>query len=100
MKGIYFNPRRKNAASPAMLTLPRDAAEEKHFSLSRCGPRGMLPPQLAVAAIGHGRNDPRMTAATVRRLSIPTPDDLIERARAMVPEIRELAEATEQYRNE
>jgi alkylation response protein AidB-like acyl-CoA dehydrogenase len=40
-----------------------------------------------------------MTAATVRRLSIPSPDELIDRARAMVPEIRDLAEATERNRN-
>src|SRR5580658_8765705 len=40
-----------------------------------------------------------MTAAAIRRLSIPSPDELIERARAMVPEIRELAEATEKNRN-
>jgi alkylation response protein AidB-like acyl-CoA dehydrogenase len=40
-----------------------------------------------------------MTAVAIRRLSIPSPDELIERARAMAPEIRELAEATEQNRN-
>ena len=40
-----------------------------------------------------------MTAAAIRRLNIPTPDELVERARAMAPEIRELAEATEQNRN-
>jgi resorcinol 4-hydroxylase (FADH2) len=40
-----------------------------------------------------------MTAAAIRRLSIPSPDELVERARAMVPEIRELAEATEKNRN-
>jgi hypothetical protein len=40
-----------------------------------------------------------VTAAAIRRLSIPSPDELVERARAMVPEIRELAEATEQNRN-
>jgi alkylation response protein AidB-like acyl-CoA dehydrogenase len=40
-----------------------------------------------------------MTAAAIRRLSIPSPDELIERARAMAPEIRDLAEATEQNRN-
>jgi resorcinol 4-hydroxylase (FADH2) len=40
-----------------------------------------------------------MTAATIRRLSIPSPAELIERARGMAPEIRELAEATEQNRN-
>jgi len=40
-----------------------------------------------------------MTAIAIRRLSIPSPDELVERARAMVPEIRELAEATEQNRN-
>src|SRR5262249_9528599 len=40
-----------------------------------------------------------MTTAALRRLSIPSPEELIERARAMVPEIRDLAEATEQNRN-
>ena len=30
---------------------------------------------------------------------VPSPDELIDRARAMVPEIRELAEETEQNRN-
>jgi alkylation response protein AidB-like acyl-CoA dehydrogenase len=40
-----------------------------------------------------------MTTATLRRLSIPSPEELIERARAMVPEIRDLAEATERNRN-
>jgi alkylation response protein AidB-like acyl-CoA dehydrogenase len=40
-----------------------------------------------------------MTAAAIRRLSIPSPDELVERARAMVPEIRALAEETEKNRN-
>ena len=40
-----------------------------------------------------------MTTAAVRRLSIPSPEELIERARAMVPEIRALAEETERNRN-
>jgi len=40
-----------------------------------------------------------MTVAAIRRLSIPSPDELVERARAMVAEIRELAEATEKNRN-
>ncbi|HZK92435.1 MAG TPA: acyl-CoA dehydrogenase family protein [Stellaceae bacterium] len=40
-----------------------------------------------------------MTAAAIRRLSIPSPDELVERARAMVPEIRDLAEETEKHRN-
>ena len=40
-----------------------------------------------------------MTAAAIRRLSIPSPEDLIERARAMAPEIRDLAEETEKNRN-
>jgi len=35
-----------------------------------------------------------MTAAAIRRLSIPSPDELIGRARAMAPEIRELAGIT------
>jgi len=40
-----------------------------------------------------------MTTAAIRRLSIPSPDELVERARALAPEIRDLAEATEQNRN-
>ena len=40
-----------------------------------------------------------MTTAAVRRLSIPSPDELIERARVMAPEIRALAEETERNRN-
>jgi alkylation response protein AidB-like acyl-CoA dehydrogenase len=40
-----------------------------------------------------------MTTAAVHRLSIPSPDELIERARAMVPEIRALAQETERNRN-
>src|SRR5712691_11831445 len=39
-----------------------------------------------------------MTTAAVRRLAVPSPDELIERARAMVPEIRALAEETERNR--
>jgi alkylation response protein AidB-like acyl-CoA dehydrogenase len=40
-----------------------------------------------------------MTTAAVRRLSVPSPEALIDRARAMVPEIRALAEETERNRN-
>jgi hypothetical protein len=40
-----------------------------------------------------------MTTAAVRRLAIPAPEDLIGRARSMVPEIRALAEETERNRN-
>src|SRR6202043_319909 len=40
-----------------------------------------------------------MTTAAIRRLAIPTPVELIDRARAMVPEIRALAEETERNRN-
>ena len=39
-----------------------------------------------------------MTTAAVRRLTTPTPEELIERARAMVPEIRARAEETERNR--
>jgi alkylation response protein AidB-like acyl-CoA dehydrogenase len=39
-----------------------------------------------------------MTPAAVRRLTIPSPDELVERARAMVPEIRALAEEAERNR--
>src|SRR5258708_17389196 len=40
-----------------------------------------------------------MTTAAIRRLAIPTPEELIGRARSMVPEIRALAEETERNRN-
>lgn len=40
-----------------------------------------------------------MTTAAIRRFVIPTPDELIDRARSMVPEIRGLAEETERNRN-
>ena len=40
-----------------------------------------------------------MSTAAVRRFAIPSSDELIERARAMVPEIRALAEDTERNRN-
>ena len=40
-----------------------------------------------------------MTSAAIRRLSPPDSDELLERARALVPEIRALAEATERNRN-
>src|ERR1700704_6762464 len=39
-----------------------------------------------------------MNTAAVRRLATPSPDELIERAGAMVPEIRALAEETERSR--
>ena len=40
-----------------------------------------------------------MTTAAIRRFAVPSPDELIDRARAMVPEIRALAEETERNRN-
>jgi resorcinol 4-hydroxylase (FADH2) len=40
-----------------------------------------------------------MNTAAIRRLAIPSPDELLARARAMVPEIRALAEETERNRN-
>src|ERR1051325_8558836 len=40
-----------------------------------------------------------MTTAAIRRLAIPSADELVERARAMAPEIRALAEETERSRN-
>ncbi len=40
-----------------------------------------------------------MSSAVMRRLTIPSPEELIDRARAMVPEIRALAEETERNRN-
>src|SRR6266852_3073370 len=39
-----------------------------------------------------------MTTAAIRRLAVPSPDELVERAGAMVPEIRALAEETERNR--
>jgi len=40
-----------------------------------------------------------MNTAAIRRLAVPSPDELIARARALVPEIRSLAEETERNRN-
>ena len=40
-----------------------------------------------------------MATAAIRRFSVPSPEELIDRARAMVPEIRALAEETERNRN-
>ena len=40
-----------------------------------------------------------MTTAAIRRLAIPPPEELIGRARSMVPEIRAVAEETERNRN-
>src|SRR5207253_8096767 len=39
-----------------------------------------------------------MTTAAIRRLAVPSPDELVDRARAMAPEIRALAEETERNR--
>jgi alkylation response protein AidB-like acyl-CoA dehydrogenase len=39
-----------------------------------------------------------MTTAAIRRLAVPSPDELVDRASAMVPEIRALAEETERNR--
>ena len=39
-----------------------------------------------------------MNTAAVRRLATPSPDELVERARAMMPEIRAVAEETERHR--
>jgi 3-hydroxy-9,10-secoandrosta-1,3,5(10)-triene-9,17-dione monooxygenase len=39
-----------------------------------------------------------MTNAAIRRFDVPSPDELIGRARAMVPEMRELAQKTEENR--
>src|ERR1043166_9290850 len=48
---------------------------------------------------GAPRDARPMTTAAIRRLAIPPADELVERARAMVPEIRALAEETERSRN-
>ncbi|HEY1432180.1 MAG TPA: acyl-CoA dehydrogenase family protein, partial [Stellaceae bacterium] len=40
-----------------------------------------------------------MTTAAIRRFAVPSPEELIDRARSMVPEIRSLAEETERNRN-
>ena len=40
-----------------------------------------------------------MTTAAIRRFAVPSPEELIDRARGMVPEIRALAEETEHNRN-
>jgi resorcinol 4-hydroxylase (FADH2) len=39
-----------------------------------------------------------MSTAAIRHLTVPSPEELIGRARAMVPEIRELAQKTEENR--
>src|SRR5215472_2551223 len=41
----------------------------------------------------------RMTTAAIRRFALPSPEELIDRARGMAPEIRALAEETERNRN-
>jgi resorcinol 4-hydroxylase (FADH2) len=40
-----------------------------------------------------------MPTVAIRRIAVPSPDELIDRARAMAPEIRALAEETEKNRN-
>ena len=40
-----------------------------------------------------------MSTAAIRRFAVPSPEELIDRARSMVPEIRALAEETERNRN-
>ena len=40
-----------------------------------------------------------MPVAAVRRPTIPSPEELVDRARALAPEIRDLAEETERNRN-
>jgi resorcinol 4-hydroxylase (FADH2) len=40
-----------------------------------------------------------MTVAAISRIAVPSPEELVGRARAMVPEIRALAEETERNRN-
>ena len=40
-----------------------------------------------------------MTVAAIRRIAVPSPEELIDRTRQMVPEIRALAEETERNRN-
>src|SRR5215470_6606791 len=40
-----------------------------------------------------------MKTAAIRRFAVPSPEELIDRARAMMPEIRALAEETERNRN-
>src|SRR5882762_3484398 len=40
-----------------------------------------------------------MTTAAIRRFAVPTSEELIGRARRMVPELRDLAEETERNRN-
>ena len=39
-----------------------------------------------------------MTVAAIRRIAVPSPEELIDRARHLVPEIRALAEETERNR--
>src|ERR1700733_14457776 len=74
-------------------------SREGRFPLSRPCPRRILPRRQRARQGGAAPGRMGMTAAAIRRLSIPSPDELVERARALVPEIRELAEATEKNRN-
>ena len=45
------------------------------------------------------RGPVKVTSAAIRRFAVPSSEELIDRARAMVPEIRALAEETERNRN-
>src|SRR5438270_12042252 len=87
------------------------------FEAQACAGGGLVPGNSIAAAIwralqfpliiigapekapGAPRNALPMTTATIRRLAIPSADELVERARALGPEIRALAEDTERTRN-
>src|SRR3974377_147527 len=50
-------------------------------------------------ACEQGQGCIRRTPAAIRRFAVPSPEELIDRARGMVSEIRSLAEETERNRN-
>src|SRR5437764_465513 len=79
------------AASFPAIRLPRQFGARYNFRLIIIGAPEKAP--------GAPRDALPMTTAAIRRLAIPSADDLVERARAMAPEIRALAEETERTRN-
>src|SRR5712675_1479704 len=79
------------AASFPAIRLPRQFGARYNSRLIIIGAPEKAP--------GAPRNALPMTTAAIRRLAIPSADELVERARAMAPEIRALAEDTERTRN-
>src|SRR5256714_3204832 len=79
------------AASFPAIRLPRQFGARYNSRLIIIGAPEKAP--------GAPRDALPMTTAAIRRLAIPSADELVERARAMAPEIRALAEETERTRN-